>query len=100
MIRHVVAFRLAADDPADRTRDAAEIRRRLESLVGVVPGLHDLEVRPDLGVEGHWDLALVTHHDTLDDLAAYAGDPRHREVIAFCDTVVSAKAVVDSDLDT
>jgi hypothetical protein len=100
VIRHVVAFRLAADDPADRSRDASEIRRRLESLVGVVPGLRDLVVRADLGVEGHWDLALVTHHDTRDDLSAYAGDPRHREVIEFCDTVVSAKAVVDSDLDT
>jgi len=99
VIRHVVVFRLAADDPADRQRDATEIRRRLEALVDVVPGLRGLEVRPDLGVEGHWDLALVTLHDTGDDLAVYAADPRHREVIAYCDTVVAERAVVDSDLE-
>lgn len=100
MIRHVVVFRLAADDPGARARDAAEVRSRLEALVGHVPGLRELEVRPDLGIEGHWDLALVTLHDSREDLAAYAADPSHREVIAFCDTVVAERAVVDSDLDT
>lgn len=99
MIRHVVAFKLSADSVAERDRDAAEIRRRLEALVGVVPGVRDLKVRADLGVDGHWDLALVSLHDTRDELAAYAADPRHREVIAFCDTIVSDKAIVDSDLE-
>lgn len=100
MIRHVVVFRMAADDPEQRSRDAGEVRRRLEALVGVVPGVRELEVRPDLGVDGHWDLALVTLHDTREDLAAYAADSRHREVIAFCDSVVAERAVVDSDLES
>jgi Stress responsive A/B Barrel Domain len=100
VIRHVVVFKLAADSPADRARDAAEIRRRLEALVGLVPGVRDLEARSDLGIEGHWDVVLVTHHDTRDDLAAYGGDPRHREVVEYCDTVVAAKAVVDCDLES
>jgi heme-degrading monooxygenase HmoA len=99
VIRHVVLFRLAATDAEERARVAAEVRRRLEALVGVVQGLHDLQVRADLGeMDGHWDVALVTLHETRDDFAAYAADPRHREVIAYCDTVVSDRAVVDSDL--
>jgi hypothetical protein len=100
VIRHVVLFRLGATDADQRAKDAAEVRRRLETLVGVVPGLNDLQVRPDLGVEGHWDLALVTLHPTIEGLRAYATDPRHLEVLAFCDTVVADRAVVDSDLDT
>ncbi|MGC4110435.1 MAG: Dabb family protein [Nocardioides sp.] len=99
MIRHVVVFRMAADNPEERSRDAAEVRHRLEALVGVVPGVRELVVRPDVGVDGHWDLALVTSHDSREDLATYAADPRHREVIAFCDSVVAERAVVDSDLD-
>lgn len=99
MIRHVVVFRLAAGDAERRASDGAEIRRRLEALVGAVPGVRDLVVRPDLGLDGHWDLALVTHHDSPNDLATYAADPRHRDVIAFCDMVVADKAIVDSELD-
>jgi hypothetical protein len=90
---------MSAADVAQRARDAAEIRRRLESLVGIVPGVQELTVRPDVGVEGHWDLALVTLHESREELAAYGADPRHQEVIAFCDTVVADKAVVDSDLN-
>jgi len=100
VIRHVVVFRMAADDPDQRSRDVAEVRGRLEALVGVVPGIKELVVRPDLGVEGHWDLALVTLHDSREDLARYAAHPTHREVIAFCDSVVAERAVVDSDLES
>ena len=99
MIQHVVLFRLRAEDAGQRAQDAAEIRRRLEGLVGVVPGVDELRVRPDLGVDGHWDLVLHSLHPSVDGLAAYAKDPRHREVIAFCDSVVSERAVVDADLD-
>lgn len=100
MIQHIVVFRMAADDREQRERDAAEIRLRLEALVGVVPGIGRLTVRPDLGIAGHWDLALVTLHDTREDLAAYSADPRHREVVAFCETVIADKVIVDSDLDS
>jgi hypothetical protein len=101
VIRHVVLFRLAATDPVRREADVAEMRRRLEALVPVVPGVSDLVLRADLGVDdGHWDAVLVSHHATREDLASYAVDPRHREVIAFVSTVVTDRAVVDCDLET
>ncbi|MFT3873575.1 MAG: Dabb family protein [Nocardioides sp.] len=99
MIRHIVLFRLAADDIAQRDRDAAELGARLEALVGVVPGVDDLQVRPDLGeVDGHWDVALVSHHQNRAALASYASDARHRAVIAWVDGVASARAVVDYEI--
>ncbi|MDR6688933.1 hypothetical protein J2Y41_004531 [Arthrobacter sp. 1088] len=51
MIQHVVAFRLSAEDAEGKGRQStlaqAELRK-LES--GRIPGLLDLQVRPDLGV--------------------------------------------------
>lgn len=100
MIRHIVLFRQSATDPEQRRRDADQLRDRLEGLVGVVPGVSDLRVGPDLGdVDGHWDLALVSHHASVDDLRQYATDPRHREVIAWVDGFITERAVVDVHLD-
>jgi hypothetical protein len=60
----------------------------------------DLRVAPDLGeIDGHWDLALVSHHPSREDLRHYATDPRHREVIAWVNRVVTERAVVDVQLD-
>ena len=57
MIRHIVAFRLATADPDARRRQAAEIRDRLTSLVGQIPGLLALDVFEDVGVvPSHWRL--------------------------------------------
>jgi len=100
VIRHIVLFRQSATDAEQRRRDADQLRSRLEALVGVVPGVSDLRVASDLGeIEGHWDLALVSHHPSREALQQYATDPRHREVIAWVDGMVTERAVVDVLLD-
>lgn len=100
MIQHVVLFRFAATDDGQRDRDAAELRRRLEGLVGAVPGVDVLRVRSDLGDhDGHWDAVLLSEHPTREALQEYATDPRHLEVITWVDGVVSERAVVDVELD-
>ena len=99
MIRHVVVFRLAAEDPEARQRHAAEIRTRLESLVGVIPGLISLEVHEDLGaVATHWPLVLVSDFETVEALHQYGIDPRHRAVVEWMnDGLVVDRVVVDYD---
>jgi hypothetical protein len=96
MIRHIVAFQLAASDAAQRAADAAGIKSKLEGLRGLIPGLISLEVQPDLGlVDSHWDLVLVGEHESNEALEAYQADPRHKEILAWVSTVVSGRAVVD-----
>lgn len=96
MIRHIVEFRLAATDPAQRANDADGIRARLGALVGVVPGLQRLEVHRDLGlIDTHWDVVLVSDHDDNAALEGYQAHPAHREVSAWISTVVTDRAVID-----
>jgi hypothetical protein len=92
MIVHIVFFKLT--DPAatlDATRD------KLLSMQGKMPMLRHLEVGVDLvHSERSYDLALVTHFDTMADLQAYQVDPYHAgEVIPHMKSVCSAIAAVD-----
>lgn len=96
MIRHIVLFRLAADDDAQRRDDAHEIAGRLTALETQIPGIQSIRVDRDLGlVAGHWDVALVSEHDDNAALEAYQVHPAHKEVAAFIATVISDRAVVD-----
>ncbi|HEV7741265.1 MAG TPA: Dabb family protein [Pseudolysinimonas sp.] len=99
MIRHIVEFKLAATDPAQRATDADGIRQHLTSLQGVVTGLRSITVLPDLGrVEGHWDLVLVSEHDSAEALEGYQAHPAHREASAWVAARVSDRAVIDYEL--
>lgn len=96
MIRHVVAFRLKAEDAADRARDAASIQQQLTSLVGLVPELRHLEVGIDVGlVAGHWDVCLVTDFDSVADLENYQGHADHVRVVTTINPLIASRAVVD-----
>jgi len=96
MIRHIVAFRLVDPDAADRAERIRGIHDRLTALVGTIPGLTGMHVEPDLGeVAGHWDLVLVSEHDTAADLAAYQTHPSHVEASGWVGQFIAERAVVD-----
>lgn len=96
MIRHIVLFRLAADDDAQRRDDAHGIAERLEALETQIPGIQSIRVDRDLGlVDGHWDVALVSEYDDNAALEAYQVHPAHKEAAAWIGTVVTDRAVVD-----
>ena len=100
MIRHIVMFTLSATDAAQRESDIAEVRARLDALVGVVPGLRSISFEPDLGLieAGHWDAALVSEHDDNAALEAYQAHPAHQEAGAFIRTVTGDRATVDYEV--
>ena len=100
MIRHIVAFQLAATSDAERTRDALDFAARLEALRDVVPGVLDVSVHRDVGlVPSHWPLVLVADFTSLEALEAYQSHPRHVAVIEWAnDGVVTDRAVVDFEV--
>ena len=96
MIRHVVAFTLSADDPSQRRQDATAMKQRLEALASVVPAVRSLEVGVDLGrVSGHWDVVLVSEHDSVAALGADQVHPEHVAAAEFVASVVRDKVCVD-----
>lgn len=96
MIRHIVEFKLAGDNPEQRAVDARGMQSRLTALVGVVPTVVSLTVAPDLGLfGGHWDVVLVSEHESTADLEAYQSHPAHVEAANWVSSVISDRATVD-----
>ncbi len=81
-------------DPADAQAAAT----RLAALRGQVLALTDLTVEVDtVGGDSHAHLALVTTHQDLAGLRAYADDPAHQEVLAWLRPRLAARLVVDAE---
>ena len=92
MFRHVVFFKF--NDP----NDAPEACRRLMSMEGAVPSLHQIEVGIDcLNTARSWHMVLDTRFEDREGYAAYASDPTHLEVLSWLKTVIQESATVDVD---
>lgn len=95
-IRHVVSWKLAESDATVRGEQAAEIARRLNALMGVVPELRMVSAGANVAhPDVNWDVTLVADVDTLDDLAAYQVHPAHQEAGAYIKSVVASRVAVD-----
>jgi hypothetical protein len=93
VIRHLVLLKLT--DPSL----AGDTAKRLEALVGQIPSLLSLEVGVDvLRSEASYDVGLVTTHDDLDGLRAYAEHPAHVEFLAWLKPNLAGRAVVDAEV--
>lgn len=98
-IRHVVAWKLAAEDAATRADQAAEVARRLNALDGVVPQLRSIwaganDVYPDT----NWDVTLVAEFESVEALEQYQVHPVHEEVAGYIRSVVSGRVAVDVEV--
>ncbi len=93
MIKHIVMWKFK-DEAAEA--DRLEMKRRLESLLGVVPPLLKIEVGMDIvGSDASKDMVLYSEFHSLDDLKAYAEHPEHLKVVEFVKPLVRERAVVD-----
>lgn len=98
-IRHIVAWKLAAEDAATRADHAAEMVRRLEALVGVVPSIRSLSAGVNVAyAEVNGDVALVADFDDVAGLEAYQVHPAHQEVAAFVRGVAGSRIAVDFEI--
>ena len=99
MIRHVVSWKLAEKDARVRAEQAAEVARRLNALMGVVPELRAVSAGANVAhPDVNWDVTLVADVDSLDALEAYQVHPAHKEVGAYIKSVVESRVAVDFEL--
>lgn len=98
-IRHVVAWKLAAEDPETRAEHAAEIVRRLDALVGVVPSIRALSAGANVAYpDGNSDVAIVADFDDLQGLEDYQVHPAHQEIVGYVRSVVAGRMAVDFEV--
>ena len=91
MITHMVFWKLKDEQKAE---NAQHIKKNLEALVGVVPGL--LEMRVGLNINGgEYDLALCSRFESLEALHGYETHPAHLRVREFVQQARIGRAAVD-----
>jgi hypothetical protein len=95
MIRHVFLWRVAP------TADPAKVLALLSELPEHVPAIRNFALgkfRDDLGSPSFaWDYGLSCEFETIGDLATYMEHPRHQEIIAQLDPMISDRAVCHFD---
>ncbi len=94
MVRHIVFWNLKEEN-ADA--NAALIKEKLESLVGVVDGLLKAEVTRNFTPGGH-DLCLYSEFADRASLDGYQVHPLHLEAKAIVHRSITARAVHDSEI--
>jgi hypothetical protein len=98
-IRHVVTWKLAAEDAAERAEQAAEVARRLNALHGVVPQLLSISAGANSAYpDTNWDVTLVADFASIAALEEYQVHPAHEEVVSYVRSVVASRAAVDFEI--
>ncbi len=95
-IRHIVLWKLAADDADTRALHAEQIEQQLLSLRGEITEIEHLEVGRNVAYpQANWDVALVSEFTDVEALERYQVHPAHQEVAAFVRSVVAERASID-----
>lgn len=96
MVKHIVMWSFKEEVPKEeRSADAAKIKKGLEGLVGIVPGLLSARVLTDLISSSTHDLSLICEFDSSDSLKAYKDNPDHVKVATFVRSVTCNRACLD-----
>ena len=93
MIRHIVMWKFRPGTE----REQEQFLGGLAALQGVIPELKRSQVVRSVG-EGNYDAVLIADFDSLEAVAAYKADPRHRAVSALCQSIRESRAAVDYEL--
>lgn len=96
MINHIVLFKMKNFPPDEKKAILLEMKSLLEGLEGVINELLYIEVglNHELAA-GNYDLALITHFNSLEDLGRYKVHPAHMVVVKRMGEVAETRAAVD-----
>lgn len=98
MVKHIILWKLKDGfDDAKKAEITSGIKKNLEALAGVVPGLLEIKVNCDnILASSNADLMLDSTLENADALKGYAVHPAH---IAAADTFISPHTEVRLCLD-
>jgi hypothetical protein len=99
MIRHVLTWKLGADDAAQKDSDFAELAAGFGALPHVIPAIKSLHIGRDIDeTKGNWDVALIIDFATAADLETYQQHPEHVKVKDVVRRVTTERTCVDFEL--
>jgi hypothetical protein len=99
MIRHVINWKLSAEDAVERDAAFAELAAGFGALPHLIPEIKSLQIGRDLDeTEGNWDVVLIIDYATTADLEVYQHHPEHEKVKEVVKRVTNARTCVDFEL--
>lgn len=97
MVKHIVFWKV--NEEFDKETTFLEIKGRLESLAGNIPGLAHIEVGRDFSNSPvAFDVALYSTLESKEALDKYQVHPLHEAVKEYIGTVTTERAVVDYEI--
>lgn len=98
MVKHIILWKLKDEIP-DRAAAAAEVKARLESLAGRIPGLVSIKVHTDPLPSSNADMMLDSLFTDADALAGYQTNPLHVEAATYVRSVVVQRLCLDFEVE-
>lgn len=97
MINHVVLFKLNKYENSEEKQEVLnQFKTKLLDLKNFIPQLKFIEVGTNYQLNSaSYDLCLITHFESIDDLKIYQVHPEHLKVVEFVKQVTSERAAVD-----
>lgn len=96
MINHVVLFKLKDYSETEKPVLIAEMKSLLEGLRGKIDELKYIEVGVNYELNTKsYDVALLSHFNSIEDLDKYRVHPEHKKVLARFSELRLERAAVD-----
>ncbi len=96
MINHVVLFKLKDYSAEQKAEVLAELKGMLLGLKDKIEVLKFIEVGENYVLDSKsYDLALLSHFDSVEDLDVYRVHPEHLKVVARVGETTVERAAVD-----
>jgi len=97
MINHVVLFKLKECISLEEKKHILnEFKEKLLALKVLITELKFIEVGTHYTINSpSYDLCLISHFNSVDDLEKYKIHPEHLKVVAFVKEVTTERAAVD-----
>lgn len=96
MVKHMVLWKFREELTEEEKEQAkARIKKELEALVGVVPGLINAYVVTEPLPTSTYDIGLITSLDSRESLEAYATNPDHVKAAQFVRSVTCGRGAMD-----
>lgn len=99
MIRHVISWKLVAEDPAEKDAAFAELAEGFGQLPHLIPEIKTLHLGRDIDyIEGNWDVVLIIDFASTADLDVYLEHPEHQKVVTTVRRLTNGRTAIDFEL--
>lgn len=99
MVRHIIIWDFDERlNETEKKTQAEIIKKGLEGLKGIVPGLKEIKVHTELLSSSNGDIMLDSVFESREALAGYQTHPEHLKVAAVVKSVTSHRSCADIEI--